>query len=302
MDHHHKHPESIGNIRIAFFLNLAFTLIEIAGGFLTNSLAILSDAVHDFGDSITLWLSWYLEKRSKGGESGRFSYGLGRLSLLAALLGGFVLLAGSLFILSEAVPRLIHPLHSDAGGMIVFALVGIAVNGAAALRVRRGKSMNEQVVSWHFIEDVLGWIAVLIAGVIIRFRDIHVLDPALSILIVLYVLGNAVRNLRKTLTMFLQGVPEDVEVERVEEALIGLPGVQEVHDTHVWTLDGVSHVLTTHLVTDEVIPKADEERIKTAARRLLLKYGIVHSTIEIEPYGQQCEPNELHKRLARTRL
>lgn len=305
MNHNHEHRHdasgSVGNIRVAFFLNLGFTLVEIAGGFLTNSLAILSDAVHDLGDSLTLGLSWYLERRSSQRGSDRFSYGLGRLSLLAALLSSVVLIAGSLFILAEAVPRLIHPVHSDSGGMILIALIGITVNGVAALRVRRGRSMNEQIVSWHFVEDVLGWVAVLIAGVIIHFRDIHLLDPALSILIVVYVLSNVIRNLKKTLSMFLQGVPDNISVERVQAALTKLPNVREAHDTHVWTLDGVSHVFTTHLVTDEGTSKVDEERIKSAARRLLLDHGIVHSTIEVEHRGQECEPNELHKRMAQSR-
>jgi len=295
-----EHREGVGNIRIAFFLNLGFTLAEIVGGFLTNSLAILSDAIHDLGDSLTLGLSWYLERRSRQAGSERFSYGLGRLSLLAALVSGVTIIVGSLFVLSEAVPRLLRPVHSDAGGMIVFALIGIAVNGAAALRVRRGKSMTERVISWHFIEDVLGWVAVLAAGVIIHFRDIHVVDPALAILIVLYVLSNVIRNLKKTFAMFLQSIPEDVDIEGVQEALTRLPHVREIHDTHIWTLDGAAHVFTTHLVADEGISKTEEERIKAAARGLLLEYGIVHSTIEVEPYGQECEPNELHKRLERS--
>jgi cobalt-zinc-cadmium efflux system protein len=301
--HHHYHANAFPsdgarNIRAAFFLNLGFALLEIAGGILTNSVAILSDAVHDLGDSLTLGLSWYLEQRSREAGTARFSYGMGRLSLMAALMSSIILIAGSVLVLSEAVPRLMNPVHTDAAGMIIFALIGIAVNGAAALRVSRGRSVHERVISWHFIEDVLGWVAVLVAGIIIRFRDIHILDPVLSILIVLYILRNVFRTVGKTVALFLQGVPDGFDITHVEESLRRLPDVVGAHDTHVWTLDGASHVLTTHLVAREGASRADEETIKAAARRLLLDHGIVHSTIEVEPCGQDCEPSELHRRWA----
>jgi cobalt-zinc-cadmium efflux system protein len=297
--HHHVHAvhtEGARNIRAAFFLNLGFALVEIAGGILTNSVAILSDAVHDLGDSLTLGLSWYLEQRSRGAGTARFSYGMGRLSLMAALMSSVILIAGSVLVLSEAVPRLMNPVHTDGTGMIIFAIIGIVVNGAAALRVGRGRTIHERVISWHFIEDVLGWVAVLVAGVVIRFRDIHILDPVLSILIVLYILRNVFRTLAKTVALFLQGVPDGFDIAQVEDALRRLPNVVGAHDTHVWTLDGASHVLTTHVVACEGVSRSEEEAIKVAARRLLVDHGIVHSTIEVEPSGQDCEPSELERR------
>ena len=178
-DHHHHHEHQSGkNLRIAFFLNLAFTILEIIGGFYVNSIAILSDAIHDLGDSLSLGTSWYLDNKSKKGADSKFSFGYRRFSLLGALINSVVLIAGSIYVITEAVGRLMEPQHSDANGMIIFAIIGVAVNGYAAWKLSGGKSLNERVVSWHLIEDVLGWVAVLIVAIVIRFWDIHYLDPA----------------------------------------------------------------------------------------------------------------------------
>ena len=292
MTHSHTHThDNTGNFRVAFFLNLGFTVFEIIGGLYTNSLAILSDAVHDLGDSLSLGMAWFLEKHSHRESDQRYSYGYRRFSLLAALINTIVLVVGSLYVLSQAVPRLFAPQHSDAGGMALLALVGIAVNGAAVLRVRRGQSLNSQVVAWHLLEDVLGWVAVLIVSLTLLAADIHVLDPLLSILISLYVLYNVVRNLRKTLSLFLQAVPETIVLPEVEHALASIPGVLSLHHTHVWSLDGEHHVLTAHLVVDENADKQALMRIKRDANRLTAGMGLEHATIELEFENEDCSMN-----------
>jgi cobalt-zinc-cadmium efflux system protein len=291
MSHSHTHTHSndnIRNIRAAFFLNLGFTVFEIVGGIYTNSLAILSDALHDLGDSFSLGMSWYLEKHSHKESDARYSYGYRRFSLLAALINTVILIVGSLYILSEAIPRLLNPEHSNATGMAVLAVVGIAVNGLAVLRVRRGHSLNAQVVAWHLFEDVLGWIAVLIVSISLMFTDIHILDPLLSILISLYVLYNVARSLRKTMALFLQAVPEAVNLPDVEHALLAIPQVQSVHHTHIWSLDGEHHVLTTHLVVDPDATKQDLIRIKQAAAGIAGQMSLEHATIELE-LEQDCD-------------
>jgi cobalt-zinc-cadmium efflux system protein len=291
MSHSHTHTHSndnISNIRAAFFLNLGFTVFEIVGGIYTNSLAILSDALHDLGDSFSLGMSWYLEKHSHKESDARYSYGYRRFSLLAALINTVILIVGSLYILSEAIPRLLNPEHSNATGMAVLAVVGIAVNGLAVLRVRRGHSLNAQVVAWHLFEDVLGWIAVLIVSISLMFTDIHILDPLLSILISLYVLYNVARSLRKTMALFLQAVPEAVNLPDVEHALLAIPQVQSVHHTHIWSLDGEHHVLTTHLVVDPDATKQDLIRIKQAAAGIAGQMSLEHATIELE-LEQDCD-------------
>lgn len=284
MPHEHSH-HNIRSIRAAFFLNLGFTILEIVGGIWTNSLAILSDATHDLGDSISLGLSWYLEKLADRVGDQRFSYGYRRFSLLGALINTIVLIGGSLIILSEAIPRLMRPEHSNAQGMVLFAIVGILVNGTAVLRLRGGSSMNVRMVAWHLLEDVLGWVAVLIVSLILLFSDIHILDPILSILITTYVLFNVLRNLRKTLALFLQGVPESFELATLQERLSAIENVSSVHHTHIWSLDGAHHVLTTHVVVAQETNKEQVLCVKEDIRNVVREYDISHITIDIE-YGE----------------
>jgi cobalt-zinc-cadmium efflux system protein len=285
--HGHHHHDSSGNIKTAFFLNLGFTLIELVGGYFTNSLAIMTDALHDLGDTFALGFSWYMDSVSKKPRTTRFSYGLGRFSLLSAFVSSCILLFGSLYLLSEAIPRLLNPEHSNAPGMIAIAVLGVVVNGAVVLKLRSGKSMNERVVFWHLLEDVLGWVAVLVTGIIILIKDIHILDPLLSIGIVLYVLWNVFKNLKTTVTLFLQGVPDTLSIGEVEEKLKTIQHVQDVHDTHIWTMDGEHHILTTHAVVDT--KKHEEEvEVKNSIKQVLEEWHIMHATIELEHKDDSC--------------
>ena len=204
--HNHSQNEgkASGNIRTAFFLNLSFTLVEIVGGILTNSIAIMSDALHDLGDSISLGLSWKLQNLSERKRDQKFSFGYRRFSLLGSLINGLVLIAGSILILSEAIPRLFNPETPHAKGMLALALLGIVVNGAAVFKLQKGKSLNERAVSWHLLEDVLGWFAVLVVSIVMMFKNMPILDPVLSIIITLWVLYNIAGNLKKTFFVFLQ--------------------------------------------------------------------------------------------------
>lgn len=286
--HHHHHHDSVGNIKIAFFLNLIFAGLELVGGLLTNSLAITSDALHDFGDSLSLGLSWYFEKISKKKRTGAFTYGLGRFSLLSALITSIVLLCSSIYVLSEAIPRLFHPEETNAQGMILFAIFGVAVNGIAAFRMRGGHSLNEKAVFLHMLEDILGWVAVLITGMVMLFWDFPILDPLLSILIVIYVLTNIFRNLKTTIKLFLQGAP-DLDINEIEEHIRGIEHVKTTHDTHVWTLDGEHHVLTTHIVVYTKTTDAEIVQSKKDIKEILKHHNIQHTTIEVEKENEICD-------------
>jgi len=288
MVHVHAAGRSEKNIRAAFLLNLIFTIIEVAGGVYTGSLAITADALHDLGDSFSLGLAWFFERIAQKKPSPLFSYGYRRFSLLAALINALVLIGGSILILSAAVPRLFSPGIPDALGMLLLSLLGITVNGVAAYRMRGGKTLNEQVVAWHLLEDVLGWAAVLAVSIVLLFRDIPWLDPALSIMITLFVLWNVIRNLRRTLVIFLQGVPPSISIDAVEEALTALPGVCELHDTHIWSLDGEHNILTAHVVIDAGSAQEAIREIKCKVKERAAELGISHATIEIELEGEVC--------------
>ena len=291
MSHDH-YNDSTGDLRLAFFLNLSFTIIEIAGGIWTNSLAILSDAIHDLGDSLSLGMAWYLETYAQKDKDKKYSYGYRRYSLLSALINTVVLIVGSVFILSRAVTRLFNPEPVDAKGMILFAVLGIIVNGLAMLRLRGGKSLNAQVVAWHLIEDVLGWVAVLIMSIVLLFTDLYILDPIFSILITSFVLYNVIKNLRKTLALFLQAVPENMDLEMIENRLLAIDNVCSSHHTHIWSMDGEHHVLTTHLVVEEDTSQDEVLCIKEDINQLSKEMDFLHTTVEIEYGDEKCSMAE----------
>lgn len=281
--HHHLHGS--GRIGAAFLLNLAFTIAEFIGGYLTNSMAIVADALHDLGDSFSLGMAWFMEQYAQKEADRHYSYGYGRFSLLTALINTLVLVGGSTFVLAETIPRLLVPEPASAKGMLIFALVGIGVNGLAALRLKGAGSLNARVVAWHLLEDVLGWAAVLVVSIVLLFRDVYILDPILSILVTAYILYHVIRNLRRTATLFLQAVPEDVDLRKVEKRLEKLPRVSSTHHTHVWSLDGEHHVLSTHVVVDPQTNRQQAIELKQEIRKLMAQLGLAHSTVEIE-YGE----------------
>lgn len=291
MGHHHhghSHEHAEGNVKVAFFLNLAFTLIEIIGGLYTNSLAILSDAVHDLGDSLSLGLSWYFQRLSKKGRTDTFSYGYKRFSLLGALINSIVLVVGSVLILVHAIPELFNPDETDAQGMMWLAILGILVNGAAVFKLRKGKTLNENVVSLHLLEDVLGWVAVLIGSILMQFFDLPFLDPLLSILISLWVFWNVVKNLRKSFLVLLQGIPEEVDLKRIYAKLEAFPEVIEVHDCHIWSMDGDYNVLTIHVKLNQNYSLDSQALLKSKFRNILAYESINHITMEFEGPDEDC--------------
>ena len=290
--HAHSHNNSISNIKLAFFLNLSFTIIEIVGGLLTNSIAILADALHDFGDSLSLGLSWGLEKYSKKKQTPKFSYGYKRFSLLAALINSIVLIVGSVFILSKVIPRLITPEPSNAAGMIFLAVLGILVNGMAVLRLKKGNSLNERVVSWHLLEDVLGWIAVLIVGTINMFVNVPILDPILAIVFTLFILFNILKNLKQISLVFLQGTPLGLDIKEVQKKIESIKEVMSLHDTHIWSLDGEHNILTTHIVVDKNLSLSKLCNLKKKVREVLESFNIHHITIEFETKDEYCKVKE----------
>jgi cobalt-zinc-cadmium efflux system protein len=284
--HHHVHGSS-GNLRVAFLLNLAFTVIEIIGGLWTNSIAILSDAVHDLGDTLSLGSAWYFDRLSQRGRTPRDTYGYRRYSLLGGLITAGVLVAGLSFVLWQAIGRLFDPQPVNAPGMMLLAVFGIAFNGAAVLRVRRGSSLTERVVSWHLIEDVLGWCAVLVGAGIMAVWDVPIVDPLLSIGISVFVLWNVLRALRSFLDIFLQRTPPGFDIEAFEEATLAIPGVVSVDHTHSWSVDGERHVATTHLVLRAGMTREEIVACKRKVRRLLDARTFEHVTIDVELEGEE---------------
>lgn len=287
--HDHSHHHSAKNIKVAFFLNLGFTILEIIGGFFVNSVSILSDALHDLGDSLSLGISWYLHNRSKKEADSKFTFGYSRFSILGALVNSIILLGGSCFVIYEAVNRLIYPEPSDAKGMLIFAIIGVAVNGYAAFRLSHGKSLNERVVSWHLVEDVLGWVAVLVVSIVMMFTDAPWLDPALSLGITIFIVYNVVKRLRETLVILLQGTPEGIDPEKIKQEILLVPHVASLHHMNIWSLEGEHHVFTTHVKLDAIAGFPEMLEVKRKVKEVLKKYPFSHYTIEVEMKDENCE-------------
>jgi len=257
-------------------------------------MAILSDAVHDLGDSFSLGLSWYFQKIAKRPRTKNYTYGYKRFSLLGAIINSVILVVGSVLILMNAIPRLFHPQQPDVKGMLLLAVLGVIVNGAAVLRLRKGRSLNERVVSLHLLEDVLGWLAVLVGAGIMYFVDAPFIDPLLSIAISAFILFNVYRNIRQSLRIILQGSPDLVDVDEIEKAILKTDNVEGIHDLHVWSIDGEYNVLTMHVVLSTSLPMLQLHKLKIGIRGKLLSMGIQHSTIEFETPDEDCEMEDCH--------
>lgn len=292
MSHNHSHTHSHGddagkNISIAFFLNALFVVVELVGGLITNSIAILSDALHDFGDCLSLATAWFLQKKSKKPRDARYSYGYKRFSLLGSIFLSGVLCVSSIFVIIEAVKRLLDPQPVSASGMLWIAVFGILINGAAALKVKRGSSLNERAVYLHIMEDVLGWIGILVIGVVMLFVNFPALDSILSIAISIWVLVNVYRNLRSVFFILLQGVPAEVPIDELKSKIMDIRGVEDIHDLHIWSLDGESHVMTLHVVSQNT----DLSDLKNQIVAIAKEYNITHTTIEFEHPSDHCPVN-----------
>ena len=289
MGHQHHHTsESEKNLRLVFFLNLGFAIFEVFGGIYVNSIAIISDAIHDFGDSLSLGTAWYLDRKSKQKRDEKYTFGYARFSLFGALINSVVLVLGSTYVVYEAVNRILHPEHSDAAGMILFAIIGIAVNGFAVWKMRSGKSLNELVIFWHLLEDVLGWVAILFVAIILYFKDIPYLDPALSLLITGYILWGAISRLRETLFVFMQGIPKEINMRKIEQDILEIKNVQSIHDIHLWSLEGEQHVFTIHIKLQNIETFDDIITTKRIIKDTLDPYDFKHLTIETELDNETC--------------
>jgi len=252
-------------------------------------MAILSDALHDLGDSLSLGVAWYLEKYSKRGPDEKYSFGYARFSLLGALINSLILMGGSVIIFINVIPRMFNPEPVNSKGMLLFALLGIAINGLAVLRLRKGTSLNEKVVLWHLMEDILGWVVILIASVVLLFVDIPILDPILSLGITLYILYHVVNNLREVLRILLQGVPGNLSIGAIEEEIVAKTGVVSVHHTHIWSLEGERNLLSTHIVLPDEVLRDELIAIKREVKELVRSRGIQHVTLEIDFASENCE-------------
>ncbi len=293
------------NIGIAFALTLIYAVVELVGGVAAGSTAIISAALHAIGDSITLALAWLLERIALRRSNAHYSYGYRRFSLLSAVLSGIIIVVGSVWILLHIIPDLIgieifaggereqhgHDHSPHSGGMFALALLGIAVNVAAALVLKQGRTANEKMLIWRMIAHILSWVSILVVAVVLMFFDLPLLDPILSVCIIVFILHVVGTNLWGAIKLFLQAVPHGVDLgDLYTEVKKRVAGVVDMHDVRIWSLDGTSHVFSSHVVVEENTSIDKMTEIKHSIRDILAELGAgkFYTTIEFESSSEIC--------------
>lgn len=276
------------NIKIAFLLNLCFSIFEFFGGLFTNSIAVLSDSIHDMGDALSIGISLFLERKSKKKADNKYTYGYIRYSVLGGIITTTILLVGSILVIMSAVKRLFQPETINYNSMLIFAIIGVILNLIAAYVTKEGDSLNQKAVNLHMLEDVLGWIVVLIGALLMKFTDITVIDSIMSIGVAAFILISSLKNLKEVLDIFLEKTPKDVDIEELKKHLLEIKGVEDIHHIHVWSIDGYHNYATMHIVTKD----KNLKKIKEKIREELQEHNICHSILETE--DEVCEDKECH--------
>ena len=277
------------NIFIAFILNLAFSLFEFIGGAFTGSVAIISDSLHDMGDAASIGVSYFLEKKSKKQPDDKYTYGYARFSVLGSIITTFILLFGSIMVIYNAIHRIIQPTEINYNGMILFSIIGVCVNFSAAFFTREGNSLNQKSVNLHMIEDVLGWIVVLVGAIVMKFTNFALIDPIMSIGVAVFIFTNAALNLKEGIDLFLEKTPHGIDIDEIKEHITNIDGVLDTHHIHVWSMDGHNNYATMHIVTNR-----NSCEIKQKIREELHRHGITHTTLELESEDEPCHCKHCH--------
>ena len=277
------------NILTAFILNLAFSLFEFVGGLYTGSIAIISDSVHDIGDAASIGISYILEKKSKKIPDEKYTYGYTRFSVIGSLITTLILIFSSCAVIYNAVHRIFNPVEINYNGMIIFSIIGIIVNSLAAFFTHEGNSLNQKAVNLHMLEDVLGWIIVFIGSVLMHFTNISLIDPIMSVVVAVFIMINATKNLKTILDLFLEKTPDGIILDEIKEHILSIDGISDVHHIHIRSLDGYNNSATMHIVTN-----ADIITIKKLVRQELHEHGICHATLEFENEDEECCDRDCH--------
>ena len=275
---------------LAFFLNLSYAIVEFIAGGVFGSSAVLADSVHDLGDAIAIGVSAFLETISNREEDSHYTLGYKRFSLLGALVTAVILMTGSVLVILENITKLFHPQPVNDEGILWLGIIAVSINVLASLVVRKRKTKNESILSLHFLEDTLGWVAVILMAIVLRFTDWYILDPLLSLVISIFILSKAIPRFWSTLKIFLDAVPEGVDIKQVKSDLEQLDHVASINQLNLWTMDGLEKNAIVHVCLKEI---EQMEVCKESIRTLLKNYGFQNITIEVDA---DLETHQAHKR------
>ena len=274
----------------AFFLNLSYAIVEFITGGIFGSSAVLADSVHDLGDAIAIGISAFLETISNREEDRQYTLGYKRFSLLGALVTAVILITGSILVILENTTKLFNPQPVNDEGILWLGMIAVTINVLASLVVRKGQTKNESILSLHFLEDTLGWLAVILMAIVLRFTDWYILDPLLSLVISIFILIKAIPRFWSTLKIFLDAVPEGVDIKQVMSDLEGLDNVASLNQLNLWTMDGLEKNAIVHVCLKEI---EQMETCKEFIRNLLKDCGFQNITIEVDA---DLETHQAHKR------
>lgn len=275
---------------IAFFLNLSYAIVEFNAGGIFGSSAVLADSVHDLGDAIAIGISALLETISNREEDRHYTLGYKRFSLLGALVTAVILITGSILVILENIAKIFHPQSVNDEGIFWLGIIAITINVLASLVIRKGQTKNESILSLHFLEDTLGWVAVILMAIVLRFTDWYILDPLLSIAISFFVLSKALPRFWSTLKIFLDAVPEGVDIQKIKTDLAELDHVASINQLNLWTMDGLEKNAIVHVCLKEM---EHMETCKESIRIFLKDCGFQNITIEVDV---DLESHQAHKR------
>lgn len=275
---------------LAFFLNLSFAIVEFIAGGIFGSSAVLADSVHDLGDAIAIGVSAFLESISNREEDSRYTLGYKRFSLLGAMVTAVILMTGSGMVILENMVKLFHPQPVNEEGLLWLGIIAISVNVLASLVIRKGQTKNESILSLHFLEDTLGWLAVILMAIVLRFTDWYILDPLLSLAISFFILSKAIPRFWSTLKIFLDSVPEGVNIQKIKTDLAELDNVASINQLNLWTMDGLEKNAIVHVCLEHV---KHMEVCKESIRTLLKDCGFQNVTIEVD---EDLATHRAHKR------
>ena len=267
------------SIWLAFFLNLSYAIVEFIAGGIFGSSAVLADSVHDLGDAIAIGISALLETISNREEDRQYTLGYKRFSLLGAMLTAVILMIGSVLVILENVTKIVHPQPVNEEGILWLGIIAVTINVLASLVVRKGKTKNESILSLHFLEDTLGWLAVILMAIILRYTDWYILDPLLSLVISIFILSKAIPRFWSTLKIFLDAVPEGVETSDLEKDLEALPNVKSVNQLSIWSMDGLENNAVVHIC---IWDWEQMMETKEVVRQFLEERGVQNITIEVD--------------------
>lgn len=267
------------SIWLAFFLNLSYAIVEFIAGGIFGSSAVLADSVHDLGDAIAIGISAFLETISNREEDNQYTLGYKRFSLLGALVTAIILMTGSVLVILENVTKILNPQPVNDEGILWLGIIAITINVLASLVVGKGKTKNESILSLHFLEDTLGWLAVILMAIVLRFTNWYILDPLLSLVISFFILSKALPRFWSTLKIFLDAVPEGLDIEQVKNGLERLDNVASLNQLNLWTMDGLEKNAIVHLCLEDWEQMTET---KNQVRQLLEERGVQNITIEVD--------------------